>query len=106
MAKIVGPGKWLPLLTIAFGLLSMCTAWVESFGSLIAIRESIASVRLSCCTYMHTLSGFLLGGFEAGLLPGIAFYMSRFYRKNERECFPSALISLCPFSPAGERFAL
>ncbi|ORY78912.1 putative pantothenate transporter [Leucosporidium creatinivorum] len=63
-AKIIGPGRWLPLLTVAFGLLSMCTAWVESFGSLIAVR-------------------FLLGAFEAGLLPGIAFYMSRFYRKNE-----------------------
>nr|CRX79029.1 hypothetical protein [Leucosporidium scottii] len=65
LAKIVGPGRWLPLLTVAFGILSMCTAWVESFGSLIAVR-------------------FLLGAFEAGLLPGIAFYLSRFYRKDER----------------------
>lgn len=56
MAKIVGPGKWLPFLTFSFGLLSLCTAWVNSFGSLVAVR-------------------FLLGAFEAGLLPGIAFYM-------------------------------
>ena len=72
MAKVVGPGKWLPFLTFGFGLLSLATAFVKSYGALIAVR-------------------FLLGAFEAGLLPGIAFYMTRWYRKDQRE-FTTRLI--------------
>lgn len=82
LCKIVGPGestvaticvltsltpskgKYLPLMTVAFGVLSMCTAWATSFGSMIAVR-------------------MLLGVSEAAMLPGIAYYMSRWYRKDE-----------------------
>lgn len=34
---------------------------------------------------IHAASGvrFLLGMFEAGLLPGIAYYLSRWYRRSE-----------------------
>lgn len=45
-------------------LLSLCTAFVKTFGQACAVR-------------------FLLGIFEAGMLPGIAYYMSRWYRKSE-----------------------
>ncbi|KAM0789056.1 hypothetical protein ACM66B_003119 [Microbotryomycetes sp. NB124-2] len=64
MAKAVGPGRWLPILTIGFGILSLATAFVHSFGALVAVR-------------------FLLGIFECGLLPGIAYYLSRWYRRDE-----------------------
>ena len=67
LCKIVGPGRWLPLLTVAFGILSLCTAFVETFGSAIAVR-------------------FLLGVAEAGQLPGIAYYLSRWYRRDELAC--------------------
>lgn len=64
MTKIVGPRIWIPFITFAFGLLSMCTAFVTSYGAAIAVR-------------------FLLGVAEAGMLPSIAFYLSRFYKKDE-----------------------
>lgn len=64
LTKLLGPGKWIPLMTFLFGLLSMCTGFVESYGAGIAVR-------------------FLLGMAEAGMLPSIAFYMSRWYRKDE-----------------------
>lgn len=56
MCKRVGPGKWLPFLTFCFGILSLCMAFVHSFGAAIALR-------------------FLLGVAEAGHLPGIAYYL-------------------------------
>jgi len=62
--KYFGPGKWIPFISFGFGLLSMCTAFVHTFGQAAAVR-------------------FLLGVFEAGMLPGIAYYLSRWYRKAE-----------------------
>jgi MFS family permease len=44
--------------------MSLCTAFVHN-------RAQAAAVR------------FLLGIFEAGMLPGIAYYLSRWYRKSE-----------------------
>merc|ERR1712093_127219 len=62
--KYFGPGKWIPFISFGFGLLSLCTAFVKTFGQAAAVR-------------------FLLGVFEAGMLPGIAYYLSRWYRKAE-----------------------
>jgi len=62
--KIMGPGRFIPLITFLFGLISMLTAWVTNYGGLCAIR-------------------FFLGIAEAGMLPSIAYYLSRWYRKDE-----------------------
>lgn len=64
LTKIVGPGKWIPIMTFFFGLFSMVMAFVQSYGAAIAVR-------------------FLLGIAEAGMLPSIAYYLSRWYRKDE-----------------------
>lgn len=56
--KYFGPGKWIPFITFGFGLFSMLTAFVKNFSQGAAVR-------------------FLLGIFEAGMLPGIAYYLSR-----------------------------
>lgn len=66
LTKIVRPGRAIPVYTFLFGLVSLATAFVHTYGALLAVRA-------------------LLGVFECGLLPGIAFYLSRWYRKNERE---------------------
>ncbi|EMS24265.1 hypothetical protein NBRC10512_000898 [Rhodotorula toruloides] len=62
--KAVGPGKTLPIFSFLFGLFSMAMAFVHTFGAAIAVR-------------------FLLGIAEGAVFPGIAFYLSRFYRKDE-----------------------
>lgn len=64
LCKIVGPGWYLPIATILFGIATICTAWVQTKNQLIAVR-------------------FILGIFEAGMLPGIAYYLSRWYRRSE-----------------------
>jgi sugar phosphate permease len=55
---------WLSMLTFLFGLVCFCTAFIQNFTSLIAMR-------------------LLLGLVEGGILPGYAFYLSKFYRRYE-----------------------
>jgi MFS family permease len=62
--KLVGGKIWIPTLVVGFGLVSLCTAFVQTYGGLLAVR-------------------FFLGICEGGVLPGIAYYLSTFYRRRE-----------------------
>ncbi|ETS84883.1 hypothetical protein PFICI_02908 [Pestalotiopsis fici W106-1] len=56
VCKMVGPGWYLPVVTLAFGFTSIGTAYVHNFSQLAGVR-------------------FLLGVFEAGIMPGTAYYV-------------------------------
>ncbi|KAL2847759.1 major facilitator superfamily domain-containing protein [Aspergillus pseudoustus] len=62
--KNIGPRWYLPALVFSFGLVSLCTAFVQSYASMIVVRA-------------------ILGIFEGGAMPGIAFFLSCFYKKSE-----------------------
>lgn len=62
--KWMGPGWFLPATTLGFGIVSICTGYVDNMAQLSGVR-------------------FLLGIFEAGMLPGIAYYLSRWYQRAE-----------------------
>lgn len=62
--KWMGPGWFLPITTIGFGIVSICTGYVHTKAQLCGVR-------------------FLLGIFEAGMLPGVAYYLSRWYQRAE-----------------------
>lgn len=64
VCKAVGPGKYLPALVFGFGISSFGVAFCHNFGAAFACR-------------------FLLGIFEAGFFPGVAYYLSRWYTKDE-----------------------
>ncbi|KAK0634310.1 major facilitator superfamily domain-containing protein [Bombardia bombarda] len=64
LLKRVGPRFYLPLLVCGFGLVSMCTAFVKTYDGLLGVRA-------------------LLGIFEGGAMPGMAFFLSCFYKRNE-----------------------
>ncbi|KAH6621675.1 major facilitator superfamily domain-containing protein [Chaetomium sp. MPI-SDFR-AT-0129] len=64
LLKHVGPQYFLPFLVCGFGLVSLCTAFVRDFGGLMGVRV-------------------LLGIFEGGAFPGLAFFLSCFYKRNE-----------------------
>lgn len=53
-----------PALVFYFGLVSLCTAFVQSYPSMIVVRA-------------------ILGIFEGGAMPGTAFLLSCFYKKAE-----------------------
>ncbi|ORY00896.1 major facilitator superfamily domain-containing protein, partial [Clohesyomyces aquaticus] len=62
--KIVGPRYYLPLLVVGFGLVSMCSAFVRNFKELLVARA-------------------FLGIFEGGVMPGLAFFITCFYKRQE-----------------------
>ncbi|KAI0896030.1 MFS general substrate transporter [Annulohypoxylon nitens] len=62
--KYVGPRFYLPGLVVGFGAVSVATAFVKTFEQLCAVRA-------------------LLGIFEGGTMPGLAFFLSSFYKREE-----------------------
>jgi MFS family permease len=79
--KWIGPGWFIPATTLGFGICSVCTAFVTNLHSACGVR-------------------FLLGIFEAGMLPGIAYYMSRWYRRSELTFRLSLYIVMAPLAGA------
>ena len=64
LCKYIGPGWFLPLTSLGFGITTIGTAFCHTKPQIIACR-------------------LLLGLFEAGMLPGVAYYFSRWYRHAE-----------------------
>lgn len=64
LLKMIGPRWYIPGLVVGFGLVSLCTAFVNTFEQLCGLRA-------------------LLGVFEGGAMPGIAFFLSSFYKRRE-----------------------
>ncbi|KAL2019755.1 hypothetical protein VTK56DRAFT_9199 [Thermocarpiscus australiensis] len=62
--KRIGGRFYLPFLVCGFGFVSLCTAFVNDFGGLMAARV-------------------FLGALEGGAMPGMAFFLSCFYKRNE-----------------------
>ncbi|KAF4337312.1 major facilitator superfamily transporter [Fusarium beomiforme] len=62
--KKVSPRIWLPTLTVAWGIITMCLGFVRNFASFAAVRA-------------------ILGIAEGGLLPGMVLYLSSIYNRGE-----------------------
>jgi len=62
--KRVGARLWIPFLVAAFGVVSLGTAFVKDFKGLMVARA-------------------MLGLVEGGTMPGISFFLSQFYRREE-----------------------
>ncbi|CAI4213270.1 unnamed protein product, partial [Parascedosporium putredinis] len=77
LCKWMGPGWFIPLVTLLFGVASLGTAFVKTIPQASAVR-------------------FLLGIFEAGMMPGIAYYLSRWYRRSELTFRLSLYIVMAP----------
>lgn len=79
--KWIGPGIWLPAICLGFGLASIFTAFVKTVPQLCGVR-------------------FVLGVFEAGVLPGMAYYLSRWYRRAELAFRLSVYVVMAPLAGA------
>ncbi|KAF9521693.1 major facilitator superfamily domain-containing protein [Crepidotus variabilis] len=58
------PSKWIPITMLLWGIVMTCHGVIRNFGGLITVRV-------------------LLGATEAGLYPGIIFYLSSWYKRSE-----------------------
>ncbi|KAF5391084.1 hypothetical protein D9757_003136 [Collybiopsis confluens] len=65
MLKAFRPSRWIAFLMFSWGVMTICLGAATSFGSLAAVR-------------------FLLGMFEAGLFPGLVYFLTFWYKPNER----------------------
>lgn len=81
LCKWMRPGWFLPLTTLLFGIASLGTAFVDTTAQLAGVR-------------------FVLGIFEAGMMPGIAYYLSRWYRRSELAFRLSLYIVMAPMAGA------
>jgi MFS family permease len=79
--KWIGPGWFLPATSLAFGVVSIATAFVNTQAAICGVR-------------------FLLGIFEAGMLPGIAYYLSRWYQRAELTFRLSLYMIMAPLAGA------
>lgn len=79
--KWMGPGWFLPTTSLAFGIVSVATAFCNTQAALCGVR-------------------FLLGIFEAGMLPGIAYYLSRWYKRSELTFRLSLYMVMAPLAGA------
>ncbi|KAF8807368.1 MFS general substrate transporter [Phlegmacium glaucopus] len=64
LVKKFSAARVLPLMMLGFGSMSIFAAIAKNFSQIFAIR-------------------FFLGIFEAPMLPGVVFYLSTFYKRNE-----------------------
>ncbi|KAL0567920.1 hypothetical protein V5O48_014074 [Marasmius crinis-equi] len=81
LCKRLGPGWFLPGITTLFGFVSLGTAFVHN-------KAQVAGVRVA------------LGAFEAGIFSGTAYYLSRWYRRDELALRLAIYASMVPLANA------
>lgn len=64
LLKRFGADKWIPFLVTGFGLVSFCTAFIKDHGGFVTVRA-------------------FLGLLEGGMLPGVTYYLSTYYKRHE-----------------------
>lgn len=65
LLKKLRPSRWLAFLMLCWGGMTIAMGATNSYGSVTAVR-------------------FLLGMFEAGLFPGLVYYLTFWYKHDER----------------------
>jgi MFS family permease len=79
--KWMGPGWFIPMISLGFGIASVGTAFVTNLGGACGVR-------------------FVLGIFESGMMPCISYYLSRWYRRAELAFRLSLFIVMAPLAGA------
>ncbi|QRW21528.1 major facilitator superfamily transporter [Rhizoctonia solani] len=64
LLKRIGADKWIPVLVTGFGLVCFCTTFIRNFAGFMVVRA-------------------LLGLWEGGMMPGVTFYLSTYYKRHE-----------------------
>jgi MFS family permease len=64
--RVVGPRPWFALITFCFGLITLCTAFVQTWRHMIALRV-------------------LLGISMSGIYPGLTYLISTWYPRREQQ---------------------
>ena len=79
--KLTSPRLWLPTLTVVWGISCTLTGLTQNFGGFLTAR-------------------LFLGMAESGYFPGVAFYLSMWYKRNEQLYRVSMIISIVTLGSA------
>ncbi|KAI0146859.1 MFS general substrate transporter [Xylariaceae sp. FL1272] len=74
LLKKVRPSRWLALLMFTWGVITITIGTVHNYAQITAVR-------------------FLLGAVEAGLFPGLVYYLTFWYKSNERSVRVAFILS-------------
>lgn len=66
LVRLVGPRTFFCLVTFCFGLITLCTAFIQTWREMIALRV-------------------LLGMFMSGIFPGLSYLISIWYTRKEQQ---------------------
>ncbi|GIJ90741.1 hypothetical protein Asppvi_009703 [Aspergillus pseudoviridinutans] len=64
--RLIGPRVWFALITFCFGLITLCTAFIQNWKQMIALRV-------------------LLGFAMSGIYPGLTYLISTWYTRKEQQ---------------------
>ncbi|KAK3694446.1 major facilitator superfamily domain-containing protein [Podospora appendiculata] len=64
--RTIGPRRWFTFITIVFGLITLCTGFVQTWRQMIALR-------------------ILLGAAMSGIYPGLTYLISTWYPRREQQ---------------------
>ncbi|KAK4124401.1 MFS general substrate transporter [Parathielavia appendiculata] len=81
LLKKLRPSRWLAFLMFSWGAITMGLGGVHSFPEAAGVR-------------------FLLGVFEAGLFPGLVYYLTFWYRSDERSVRVAFILSMASLASA------
>jgi sugar phosphate permease len=81
LLKKLRPSRWLAFLMFSWGAITMGLGGVNSFSATAGVR-------------------FLLGAFEAGLFPGLVYYLTFWYRSDERSVRVAFILSTASLAGA------
>ncbi|KAK0496669.1 MFS transporter [Armillaria luteobubalina] len=81
MLKYLSPRRWLPIIMVGWGATEMIMAIIQNYSTLLGLR-------------------FLLGVFVAGLIPGIIYTFTVWYRLRERALRLSLIMAAGPLGGA------
>lgn len=81
LLKKLRPSRWIAFLMFSWGAITMGLGGVQNFASMAAVR-------------------FILGMFEAGLFPGLVYYLTFWYKSDERSVRMAFILASASLSGA------
>ncbi|KEF63010.1 uncharacterized protein A1O9_00985 [Exophiala aquamarina CBS 119918] len=81
MKHYIRPSLWLAILLFSWGALTIGFAGVQNYATVVALR-------------------FLIGVFEAGFFPGIVYFITIWYRHDERAVRIACVVAFCNLAGA------
>lgn len=83
VAKALGPNRWIPVIMLIWGLVTLCQAFLKDASGFYATRFLLAAGEVRGAVLKRRLLHHVTDSTQAGFIPGMAWYLTRFYTNGE-----------------------